>query len=176
MSSSKDRTPTLYAIIFYKLCKGVLLLLLGAGILRLKDKHLPDFFVQVLHWAHLNAESKIFTAFVAKLRLITPKGFEWIATGSFINGSLHMVEGFALWRRKSWGAWLAIIQSSILVPIELYELHRKFSYAMLSILVINLIVVGYLFFNRHRLFDHHGAGSGSNPKSKPKPKNKEKRD
>jgi uncharacterized membrane protein (DUF2068 family) len=168
MSSSKERTPTLYAIIAYKLVKGALLLLLGVGVFRLKDKNLPEFFLQVLRWAHLNVESALVTTFIAKLRLITPRGFEWIATGSVINGSLHFIEGVALWRRKSWAAWLAIIQSLILVAVEIYELRRRFTWAMTSVLLINLVVVGYLFVNRHRLFDHH-AGSAPQPHPDPDP-------
>jgi len=41
------------------------------------------------------------------------------------------------------------------VPIEVYELVRHPSLAVLAILALNVFIVWYLFQNRHRLFRHH---------------------
>jgi uncharacterized membrane protein (DUF2068 family) len=52
---------------------------------------------------------------------------------------------------------MAIGESAFFIPIELYELTRpgKFSWIVLVVLVINIVIVWYLFENRHRLFRHH---------------------
>ena len=157
MKSSNKRPLMLCIIIFFKLFKGTALLLVGAGVLRLSNHNLPDYVLRALHWAHLNVESKAVVTLMAKLRLITPHGYEWIATGSILSGTLHLLEALGLWLRQSWGGWLAILQSSIFIPIEAYELHRKFSYGMVSLMVINFLVVIYLYANRRRLFKHHSA-------------------
>ena len=171
MTGSNKRPPMLWIITFFQLIKGTLLLLVGAGVLRMRHSNLPDFVLQILHWAHLNVESRVVVNLMEKLRLITPKGYEWIATGSILSGSLHLLEGFGLLLRKAWGAWLAIIQCLLFIPIEFYELHRKFSYGMISVIAINFIVFIYLFANRHRLFKHHKPeGANSPPKKKVPPK------
>ena len=59
--------------------------------------------------------------------------------------------------RVSWAGWMAIGESAFFIPIEIYELTRpgKFSWVVLGVLVINIIIVWYLLRNRHRLFRHH---------------------
>ena len=171
MKGSNKRPLILCLIIVYQLVKGTLLLLVGAGVLRLRDRNLPDFVLHILHWAHLNVESRIVVDLMKKLRMITPHGYEWIATGSILSGSLHLLEGIGLLLRKAWGAWLAIIQCILFIPIEFYELHRKFSYGMTSVIIVNFVVVIYLLANRNRLFRHPApASSGSEPREKKPPK------
>jgi len=57
--------------------------------------------------------------------------------------------------RVSWAGWLAIGESAFFIPIELYELSHNFSLMVFVILMINVVMVWYLFENRHRLFRHH---------------------
>jgi uncharacterized membrane protein (DUF2068 family) len=171
MPGANKRPPTLWVIIIYKLVKGILLVLLGAGVLHLRDRNLPAFLLKILHWAHLNVESRVIVRLMEKVRMITPRGYEWIATGAMVSGSLHLLEAIGLWLRQAWGGWLAIIQSLLFIPIEIYDLRRKFSYELLSLMVINIFVVIYLYANRRRLFAHHGAAKGkdSGPKKKKSP-------
>jgi uncharacterized membrane protein (DUF2068 family) len=163
MPASNQRAPTFYVIIVYKLLKATLLLSLAVGLFRLKDRNLPDFLLATLHWAHLDVKTKIVSEMVERLHKITPDGLKWIARGSVLSGLLHLAEGIGLWLRQPWGGWLAIIQSSLFVPIEIYELSRKFSYGMVSVMIINIVLVVYLYRNR-RLFSHHAAPPPEGPR------------
>jgi uncharacterized membrane protein (DUF2068 family) len=51
---------------------------------------------------------------------------------------------------------MAIGESAFFIPIELYELRQHFSWTVLIILGLNILIVWYLLENRHRLFHHHG--------------------
>jgi uncharacterized membrane protein (DUF2068 family) len=66
--------------------------------------------------------------------------------------------------RVSWAGWMAIGESAFFIPIEIYELvHRAIperprpghTVTVLIILGLNVLIVWYLFQNRHRLFRHH---------------------
>ena len=46
--------------------------------------------------------------------------------------------------RAGWAGWLAIGESAFFVPIEIYELAKKFSYYMLVVMIINVVIVWYL--------------------------------
>jgi uncharacterized membrane protein (DUF2068 family) len=168
MTSSKQLAPTFYLIIAFKFFKAALLLSLAVGVFRLKDRNLPDFFLATLHWAHLDVKTAFVTHTVERLQRVTPEGLKWIARGSMLSGLLHLTEAIVLCLRQPWGGWLAIIQSSLFVPIEVYELSKKFSYGMLSMMIINIIVVVYLYRNR-RLFSHHGAAPSAQPAKNKKP-------
>ena len=151
----KKRAPTLYAIIAIKLGKGLLLLLLGAGVYSLHDNNLPEEFRQGLQFFHLDPEKAFFTELAGKISTITPSNIVWIARGTVLYSLFSLVEGTGLLFRIRWAGWLAIGESAFFIPIEVYELMRKYSLSMLAILTLNVIIIWYLFRNRDRLFHHH---------------------
>ena len=55
-----------------------------------------------------------------------------------------ITEGIGLSLRRRWAAWLTVIATSSLIPIELYQLFHKFRAGALVLLVANLCVVLYL--------------------------------
>jgi len=152
--ANKRRAPTLYAIIGVKLIKGLLLLWIGLGVYTLSDNNLPDEFRHVLRFFHLDPEKAFFVELGEKIASVTPANLIWIARGTVLYSLFSLVEGTGLWFRISWAGQLAIGESLFFIPIEIYEIMRRFSVAVLVILAINVWIVWYLFQNRHRLFRH----------------------
>lgn len=151
----KKRAPTLYLIIMIKLGKGLLLLLLAFGVYSLSDDNLPAEFRKLLELFHLDPEKKFFSDLADKLGGMTPANLLWLARGTVLYSLFSLVEGTGLIFRVSWAGWLAIGESAFFVPIELYDLVHRFSKTVLVILALNVLIVWYLFQNRHRLFRHH---------------------
>jgi uncharacterized membrane protein (DUF2068 family) len=158
-SEVKKRAPTLYAIIAIKLGKGLLLLFLAAGVYSLHDNNLPDEFRQSLQFFHLDPEKAFFTDLARKISEITPANVVWVARGTVLYSLFSLIEGTGLLFRISWAGWLAIGESAFFIPIEVYELIRRYSLSLVVILGLNILIVWYLFQNRERLF-HHGARRG----------------
>jgi uncharacterized membrane protein (DUF2068 family) len=152
----KKRAPTLYAIIVIKLGKGLLLLLLAAGVYSLHDDNLPQEFRQSLLFFHIDPEKAFFTELARKVSNITPANMVWIARGTVLYSLFSLIEGTGLLFRVSWAGWLAIGESIFFIPIEIYELMHRYSLSLVVILGLNILIVWYLFQNRGRLF-HHGA-------------------
>jgi uncharacterized membrane protein (DUF2068 family) len=155
-AEKKKKAPGLYLIIGGKLIKGVVLFLLAMSVFSLKDKNLPDLFHRFLVFIHEDPEKLFFTEVAEKIREITPEGMRQVAWGSLIYSALVTSEGFGMMFRQSWAGWLSIGESVFFVPIEVRHLLHIFTWKVLAILVINVIIVLYLFLNRERLFKHHG--------------------
>lgn len=153
----KARAPTLYAIIAIKLGKGLLLLLLAAGVYSLHDNNLPDEFRQSLLFFHLDPEKAFFTELAHKISGITPANVVWIARGTVLYSLFSLIEGTGLLFRISWVGWMTIGESAFFIPIEVYELMRRASWSLLVILGLNILIIWYLFQNRGRLFRHSGG-------------------
>ena len=151
----KKRAPTLYVIIAIKLGKGVLLLLLAAGVYSLSDNNIPQEFRETLQFFHIDPEKRFFTELANKLSHITPANMVWVARGTVLYSLFSLVEGIGLIFRVGWAGWLAIGESAFFIPIEVYELVRKPSLSLVVILGLNVLIVWYLLQNRHRLFRHH---------------------
>ena len=162
----KERAPTLYFIIAVKLIKGVLALLLAFGVYRLAGKDLGDMFDRAMRTIHLDPENKFLSEIGDKLDQVTPSNVRLVATGTFLYSLFALVEGIGLMFRVPWAGWLTIGESAFFIPIELYELvhrrqvvngevvHHGFSWRMLVILALNILILWYLYQNRARLFRH----------------------
>ena len=167
----KKPAPTLYFIVVIKLIKGAALILLALGVFSLANKDLSDVFDQFLRWVHLDPERSFFQGIGDWLDTITPANVRAVATGTFLFGLFLFMLGLGLLFRAKWAIWLAIGEGGFFIPVEIFELirHRNprppevprpelFSHpkiGLLLVLVLNVIIVWYLFQNRKRLFRHH---------------------
>jgi uncharacterized membrane protein (DUF2068 family) len=155
MPEAKSRAPTLYAIILVKLLKGALFLSMAIVAYTLSDNDLPDEYRQLLHHLRLNPEKKFFSELALKIGKITEANVLWVAAGTAVYSLFSLVEGTGLMFRVRWAGWMAIGESAFFIPIEVFDLVHRFSMTVFIILVINIVIVWYLYANRARLFRHH---------------------
>jgi uncharacterized membrane protein (DUF2068 family) len=151
----KRRAPTLWAIIFVKLGKALLLLLLTAVLFNLIGKDIGDAFDNLLRFVKIDPGHRFFARIGDQLDKITPTNLKWLASGSLLYALLLLVEGVGLIRRSWWAVWLAIGESAFFIPVEIFELAGKFTWTMFGIFALNSLIVAYLVANRHKLFHHH---------------------
>ncbi len=154
-SAPKKRAPTLYVIIIIKLVKGLVFLSLAWAAYALSDNNLPAEFKRTLHFLRLNPERKFWMHLAEQIGALNEQKVLWAAAGTFIYSLFSLVEGVGLIFRIRWAGYLAIGESAFFIPIELYELVHAFSWAIVFILGLNIVIVWYLFQNRERLFRHH---------------------
>jgi uncharacterized membrane protein (DUF2068 family) len=157
----KDKAPTLYAIILIKLVKGLVFVALAICAYTLSDNDLPSEFRKILHWLKFNPEKKFFSDLALKIGTITEVNVLWVAAGTLLYSLFSLVEGVGLIFRVSWAGWMAIGESMFFIPIEIYELIRHPTYTVTGILILNIIIVVYLYRNRERLFHHHHPKSAA---------------
>jgi uncharacterized membrane protein (DUF2068 family) len=72
-------------------------------------------------------------------------------------GALELVEGTGLWLDQRWAEYLTVIATSLLVPVELYELVRHPSVLKAGGLAVNVAIVVYLV---HVLRRRSSVGGG----------------
>lgn len=152
----KKRAPTLYAIIAMKLLKGLLFLSLALVAYTLSDNDLPAEYHNLLHHLRLNPERKFWADLAVQVGKLTEKRVLWTAAGTLVYSLFSLVEGIGLMFRINWVGWLTIGESAFFIPIEIFELVHQPSVTVLIILLINILIVWYLYANRERLFHRHG--------------------
>jgi uncharacterized membrane protein (DUF2068 family) len=69
---------------------------------------------------------------------------------------LEGVEAVGLWLAKRWAEYLTFVATTLLVPLEVYEITRKPTALKAVTLVINLVIVVYLVLAK-RLFGVRGG-------------------
>jgi len=161
------KAPTLYFIIFFKLIKGTLALILAFLVFKYRND-IPDVFLNVLHFMHLDPENRFLSDIGGQLDTISPASVRGVVIGMLLYSLFALVEGVGLIFRVPWAGWLTIGESAFFIPIEIFELvhhhdlverglavHPGFTWKVSVILGLNILIVWYLFQNRARLFKHH---------------------
>lgn len=146
-----SRAPTLFAIVAYKFLKGLALVVVAVAAYYARNIDLQEELRLVMEQAGLGAGSLLAEA-REMLAGITPGTMQLIAAGSVLYGLFSFVEGFGLFLRAGWAGWMAIVESGVFVPVELFDLSRKFTLTMTVILIVNVAIFWYLLANRRRLF------------------------
>ncbi len=155
----RKRAPTLYAIIFFKVAKGILFMLLGVFLYFQADRDLPQEYADLLkkpifQELRIHPENKLVQHIADQIADLTETKIKLTAIGTVLWALFPLIEGIGLIYRASWAGWLAIGESAFFVPIELYELARRFSWFVLVFTIANIVVVWYLYANREQLFRH----------------------
>ena len=73
-------------------------------------------------------------------------------------GVLEGIEAIGLWLAKRWAEYLTFIVTTLLLPLEIYEIIHKGTALKVIGFIINLAVVVYLLFAK-RLFGLRGGGT-----------------
>lgn len=74
---------------------------------------------------------------------------------------LEGVEGVGLWLMKRWAEYLTFLATTVLLPLEVYELTSRLTVLKVIGFIINLAVVVYLLLAK-RLFGLRGGGAAEN--------------
>jgi uncharacterized membrane protein (DUF2068 family) len=155
----------LRALAIERWVRGLILLLLAAAVFRLKStrvsvKQLFDrdlsslrpFFRQI----HFNVSDSATVKSIEKVLHAKPSTLNLIAVGILLYGLLEILEGIGLWSLKRWGEYVAVVGTTIFIPLEVYELTDHISWLKIAILVVNIAAVVYLLLSK-RLFGLRGG-------------------
>jgi uncharacterized membrane protein (DUF2068 family) len=140
----KERDLTITIIAAFKFLKGILLIVIGVKLLTLLNRDVGDWAMDFVTRHGIDAENKFVHSILEKLDGVGNTQLMTMSVGSFVYSSLLMTEGVGLWLQKRWAEFLTVIATSLLVPLEVYEMYEKFTFVRLTILLVNLLIVFYL--------------------------------
>jgi len=147
--------------------KSVLLLLLGLGILRfrgqrnaLADAYSIDLpllrpFADQIGW---NIDGSFLTRWIEEALGLSTTALAWIAVAVFAYSALQAAEAIGLWTVKRWGEYLAVVATSVFLPLEIHELLNRVTVLRLLAFLVNVAAVVWLLYSK-RLFGLRGGGA-----------------
>jgi uncharacterized membrane protein (DUF2068 family) len=150
MTERRTHGHGLRLIAAFKLLKGLALLALGIGALKLLHK---DVEAIVIHWItifQVDPHGHFMQKLLAKLSILDDRRLKELSVGTFIYSALFLTEGIGLALSKRWAEYLTIISTASLLPLEVYEIAKHASIGKGLALVINLAVVIYLITELRR--------------------------
>jgi len=154
--SSRLRGPLGVQIIgVLKLVTAVLGMAVGLGLFRLFKSDVAASLEQIIRHLHLDPENRFIHRAISWISGLQPRQLHLIEAGTFFYVSLHTIEGVGLLTGRRWGAFLTILATSSLIPLECYEIYERPRSLRIAVLVINIGIVIYLIANRDKLTRVH---------------------
>jgi uncharacterized membrane protein (DUF2068 family) len=142
--AGRKGAAALFLIALFKLIKGILLLAVGIGALKLLHR---DVAQTVAHWVDIlrvDPDNRLIHSLLTRVLSVTPAQLRAASAGTFVYAGLLLTEGVGLLYRKRWAEYFTIITTAGLIPIEVYELSRRLTAAKVGVLFINVAIVAYL--------------------------------
>lgn len=145
--------------------RGLIIVLLGVAVIRLEStqvslralfdqdlRSLKPFFDQI----HFNVSDSATIRSIENVLNARRSTLNLIAGGLFFYGALQIFEGVGLWSLKRWGEYVAVVGTTVFIPLEIYEIVEKISWLKIVVLIVNIAAVLYLLLSK-RLFGIRGG-------------------
>ena len=124
--------------------KGLLLLLLSAGLLSLINKDLDLLSQQLADILNLDVDNYYINLLLSKVGMAKTTLLIEISIGLVLYGILCLIQAYGLHKRKRWAEYLTVVAISLFIPFEVYEVVHRLSVLRVAVLVLNTVIVYYL--------------------------------
>jgi uncharacterized membrane protein (DUF2068 family) len=148
--ATSDSRRVLRTIAIFKFVKAALLAGAGIGALRLVKYNIFEYATYLVSNYHLNPGNHFVARVLARTTDITPKRLHELGIIGFLYSALFLAEGIGLWSLKRWGEWITVVITASLLPLEIYEVCRRFTLPKTAVLVLNVGIVCYLAMRLRR--------------------------
>jgi uncharacterized membrane protein (DUF2068 family) len=150
MRSGESHSRGLLLIAIFKIFKGLALVAVGIGALRLLHK---DVAAETERWIELlrvDPHNHYIHRVLEKLPILDARKLKELSVGTFFYSALYLTEGIGLALRKRWAEYFTIVSTSLFIPLEIYELVKHVSLAKGILLLANAGIVAYLVVELRR--------------------------
>jgi Predicted membrane protein (DUF2127) len=87
---------------------------------------------------------------------LPPDKLHLISLALAAYAALQLAEAIGLWLLKRWAEYLAVVSTSVFLPLEVYELIERVTALKIIAIIVNVAIVIYLLFAK-RLFGLRGG-------------------
>jgi uncharacterized membrane protein (DUF2068 family) len=144
MAEKRKGSRGLLLVAAYKLIKGIALLAVAIGALKLLHKDVAAEVAQWIDILRVDPHNHYIQKLLEKLGMVDDKKLKALSIGTFFYSALFLTEGIGLALRKRWAEYLTIVSTASLLPLEVYEIVRHVDFARIVVLLANIAIVVYL--------------------------------
>ncbi len=140
----RERTWTIHLIAAEKVIKGAIVILIAFKLLSLLGQDVHAWGSDFVNRHSIIEGNRYIHELLEKLVGVGDRQLVGFSVIAFLYAALLYVEAIGLWLQKRWAEYLTAIASTLLIPVEIYEIYERFTWVRIIILAINIFVVWYL--------------------------------
>lgn len=126
--------------------KGLIAVIVGLGLHQLTPPKIQEILESLFMHLHLNPGTIVNKFILHDSRFLTPSNLTLVLVGSLVYCIIRFIEVYGLWNGYRWIQWFALLSGAVYLPFELYEMVTQLSVLSCYIFIINLFILGYLYF------------------------------
>jgi uncharacterized membrane protein (DUF2068 family) len=143
---AKERDRILTMIALFKFLKGVTMIALGLGALRLIRSDFRDQANAMFEALGQSVDVVPVLKLLRQIGALAPNSLRLVGAGAFLYAALFITEGVGLWRQKRWAEYLTVVATASFIPFEIFEIIRRLTLPRVGALLVNVLVVMYLLY------------------------------
>jgi uncharacterized membrane protein (DUF2068 family) len=157
-------TVALRTVAVFEAAKGIIVLLLGLGVLRLVHKDIDDVAEQIIRFLHASPGGHLSNLFIAAAHRANDKSLWAVAAAAMVYALVRFAEAYGLWYERDWAEWFALLSGAMYLPWEVLSIMRHSVLLKWVVLLLNLAIVLYMLIlrlqaaARQRARAHHTSG------------------
>jgi uncharacterized membrane protein (DUF2068 family) len=157
-------TVAVRSVAIFEASKGLIVLLLGLGLLRLVHKDLDDVAEQIIRFLHASPGGHLSDLFIAAARQANDKSLWAVAAAALVYALVRFAEAYGLWHEREWAEWFALLSGAMYLPWEVLSIIRHSIPLKWVVLILNVLIVLYMLMlrlqaaARQRAKAHHPSG------------------
>jgi len=150
MTVKKHSSRGLWMIAAFKLFKGLALLAVGVGALKLLHRDVASEVERWINYLRVDPQNHYIQKLLTKVGLLDDRKLKELSIGTFFYSGLLITEGVGLALKKRWAEYLTIVSTALLLPLEIIEIIHRVDFTRIALFVINIAVVVYLVIEVRR--------------------------
>ena len=140
----------LRTIAVFEGAKGLVALLLAAGLLTLLHRDVESVAEQLLVHLHVGMEHRASQAFLRLAHGMNDRRIWAVAGGAVAYTGVRFTEAYGLWNRRVWAEWFALLSGTLYLPWEIYSVSMHPSILHYLVFAGNLAILLYMLWVRVR--------------------------
>lgn len=141
-------TVALRTVAVFEAAKGIIVLLLGLGVLRLVHKDFDDVAEQIIRFLHASPGGHLSNLFIAAAHRANDKSLWAVAAAAMVYALVRFAEAYGLWYERDWAEWFALLSGAMYLPWEVLSIMRHSVPLKWVVLLLNLAIVLYMLMLR----------------------------
>lgn len=142
---SKTRLQALRTIALMEFAKGLAVL---AAAISLYWVDPTDVVGSFLDFLHISPDHHLAQLLLRSADSLSNASLRSVILIACLYSGLRFAEAFGLWRARVWAEWVALVSGAVYIPFEAYKLAHRVSIFHVSILLVNIAVVAFMFYLR----------------------------
>lgn len=144
-SAYRRRLQALRTVAAMEFSKGVAVLAAAISLYWVDPTDVVGAFLDFLH---ISPDHHMAQMLLRSADILSNASMWSVILVACVYSALRFAEAFGLWRARPWAEWVALVSGAMYIPFEVLKLAHRVSWFHVSILLINLAVVAYMFYLR----------------------------